>query len=89
MDTVADTTKKRIVPIDIIRDLPERWHRVSLPLAENHDVCTGASFHQTALLPQNRGRFSADRFYRCTMHFNRSEKEIAQYYYLKLGTGWP
>lgn len=44
-------------------DLPECWHRVSLPLAQNHNVRAGAPFHQAALLPQNRGRFRADRFY--------------------------
>lgn len=90
MDTVAGAIKKKNDSNrynSLIRDLPERWHRVSLSLAENHDVCIGASFHQTALLPQNRGRFSTDRFYSI---FNRSEKGIArEYFYLKLGTGWP
>lgn len=75
-----DDAIRRTVPIDNspTRNLPERWHRVSLPLAENHDVRIGAPFHQTALLPQNRGCFSADRFYRRIVHFNRSEKGLTR-----------
>lgn len=43
--------------------LPECWHGISLPLAENYDVCIDTSFHHVALLPQNRGCFGTNRLY--------------------------
>ena len=59
-----ETGRKVWTNISLVRDLPERWNRVSLPLAENHDVHTHVPLHETSLFPENRRCFATNRFYR-------------------------
>lgn len=58
--------------------LPERWHRVSLPLAEDHDIGTGAPLHQTSLLAENRRRFATDGFYPWKERERKKENRVAK-----------